>query len=136
MSIERNEREVTDDDLMEDAKDPVQAARLHKALRTLRDNPNVPPQLKQMAREVLTGHLSMTEVAKGGEYLDALGDSMTKIRRAAENMTPEEAERNREAAERYRREQEEAEAREEAERNAPTQQQPPTPRPRSRRGTI
>jgi hypothetical protein len=136
MSIEPNEREVTDDDLMEDAKDPVQAARLHKALRTLRDNPGVPPQLKQMAREVLTGRLTMTDVAKGGAYLDALGDGMTKIRRAAENMTPEEAERNRQAAEVYRREQEEAEAREQAERDAPTQQQPTAPRPRSRRGRI
>jgi ribulose kinase len=136
MSIERNEREVTDDDLMEDAKDPVQAARLHKSLRTLRDNPNVPAQLQQMAREVLSGRLSMTDVAKGGTYLDALGDSMMKIKRAAENMTPEEAERNREAAERYRREQEEAEAREQAERDAPSQPQPDTPRPRSRRGRI
>jgi hypothetical protein len=129
------EREVTDDDLLEDAKDPAQAARLHKALRTLRDNPNVPPQLKQMAREVLTGRLTMTDVAKGGPYLDALGDGMTKIRRAAESLTPEEEERNREAAERYRREQEEAEAREQAERDAPAQ--PPTgPRPRGRRGRI
>jgi Sec-independent protein translocase protein TatA len=78
----------------------------------------------------------MTDVAKGGTYLDALGDSMMKIKRAAENMTPEEAERNREAAERYRREQEEAEAREQAERDAPSQPQPDAPRPRSRRGRI
>jgi hypothetical protein len=120
---------------MEDAKDPAQAARLHKALRTLRDNPDVPPQLKQMAREVLTGRLTMTDVAKGGPYLDALGDGMTKIRRAAENLTPEEEARNREAAERYRREQEEAEAREQAERDAPAQP-PTTPRPRGRRGRI
>jgi hypothetical protein len=139
VSIERgngNEREVTDDDLLDDAKDPEQAARLHKSLRTLRDNPNVPPKLQQMAREVLTGHLSMTDVAKGGTYLDALGERMTEIRRAAERLTPEEQERNREAAERYRAEQEEAEARERAERDAPTQQPPAPPRPRGRRGRI
>lgn len=136
MSIERNEREVTDDDLMEDARDPEQAARLHKALRTLRDNPSIPPQLKQMAREVLSGRLTMTDVAKGGPYLDALGARMTEIKRAAENLSPEEEERNREAAERYRREQEETEARERAERDAPSQQPPSGPRPRSRRGRI
>lgn len=38
MSIERDAREVADD-LMEDAKDPVQAVQFHKGLRTLRGNP-------------------------------------------------------------------------------------------------
>lgn len=135
MSIERNEREISDNDLLDDARDPEQAARLHKALRTMRDTPSVPPQLQQMAREVLTGRLSMQDIVKSGNYLDALGDRLSEIRRAAENMTPEERERNRAEAERFRVAQEEEAAREKAERDAPTQLPVNQPR-RGRRGRI
>jgi hypothetical protein len=119
MTNREPDREISDDDLMADAADPAQARRLHKALRTLADNPSVQGPLKDMAREVLSGRISMREAIQSDRYLGALGDRMAEIKRAADELTPAQREAQREQAERYFKAQEEEEAREEAERDAP-----------------
>src|SRR5205085_6340597 len=87
-----NEREIQDEDLMDVAHDPEQAARLRKALKVLESNPNVGGKLQEMAKEVLSGRISMKDAIETRGYMDALGDRIDTIRQAAENQTPEERE--------------------------------------------
>ncbi|MFJ5231323.1 hypothetical protein ACIQBJ_15675 [Kitasatospora sp. NPDC088391] len=82
--------EITDDELLDVADNPRQAAELHKALRTLAKNDSVGPELQQMARDVLTGRIGMREVVQSDRYLHALGDRLGEMRTAAENLSPEE----------------------------------------------
>lgn len=99
-----DEREIRDKDLMDVAEDPVRARRLHHALRTMRDDPAVGGSLQRMAREVLSGRMSISDVAGTDDYLHALGDRMTRIRHAAEqveSLSPQEQEQRREQVERW-----------------------------------
>ncbi|MFE0631979.1 hypothetical protein ACFW3D_34140 [Streptomyces sp. NPDC058864] len=106
-------KEISDADLMDVADDPAQARRLHKALRTLADNPNVDGALKEMAREVLSGRLGMREALGSGAYLGAIGDRMAELKRADERLTPEERSAQEERARRWFEQQAGEEAREE-----------------------
>ncbi|WP_431965574.1 hypothetical protein [Actinacidiphila sp. bgisy160] len=94
-------KEISDADLMDVADDPAQARRLHKALRTLADNPNADGTLKEMAREVLSGRLGMREALGTGAYLGALGDRMAELKRTDERLTPEERAAQEERARRW-----------------------------------
>ncbi|MFG2142491.1 hypothetical protein [Streptomyces sp. NPDC048650] len=115
-----NERHIQDEDLMDVAADPEQAHRLRKALTTLRDNPNVGGKLQEMAKEVLSGRIGMKEAIETPGYMDALGNRMNQIRRAAENQTMAEREESREQFTKWQKEQEEKEAEERAERDGPS----------------
>ncbi|GAA2276937.1 MULTISPECIES: hypothetical protein [Kitasatospora] len=84
------EYEITDDELLDVAEDPEQAASLHRALRSMAGSPSVGPQLQEMAKEVLSGRMSMRDAVRSSHYLDAIGDRLSQIRDAAERMTPEE----------------------------------------------
>lgn len=128
-----NEREIQDEDLMDVAQDPEQAYRLRKALKTLADNPNVGGRLQEMAREVLSGRIGMKDAIQTPSYMDALGDRMQEIRRAAENQTQSEREESREKFAAWQKQQEEKEDKERAERDGPTGNIVTTPR-RSRGG--
>ncbi|MDX3098706.1 hypothetical protein PV703_19435 [Streptomyces sp. ME01-24h] len=109
-------KEISDADLMDVADDPAQARRLHRALRTLADNPRVDGALKEMAREVLAGRLSMREALGSGAYLGALGERMAELKRADERLTPEQRAAQEERARRWFGQQADEEARtEEAE---------------------
>ncbi|MFI8186606.1 hypothetical protein OG539_29825 [Actinacidiphila glaucinigra] len=137
-------KEISDRDLMDVADDPAQARRLHKALRTLADNPQVDGTLKEMAREVLSGRLGMREALGSGAYLGALGDRMAELKRADERLTPEERAAQEERARRWfeqRSDEEAEEAREEGTaggdrpaavrrdpRDVPPAYRPPSPR--------
>lgn len=94
-------KEISDTELMDVAADPEQARRLHKALRTLADNPNVTGPLKDMAREVLNGRLGMREALDSGVWRGAVGDRMAELRRIDEQMTPQERAEARERAARW-----------------------------------
>ncbi|MFI2304201.1 hypothetical protein ACH5AL_36040 [Actinacidiphila glaucinigra] len=105
-------KEISDADLMDVADDPAQARRLHKALRTLADHPQVDGTLKEMAREVLSGRLGMREALGSGAYLGALGDRMAELKRADELLTPEERAAQEERARRWFEQQSDEEAEE------------------------
>ncbi|MEU9116595.1 hypothetical protein AB0D04_33825 [Streptomyces sp. NPDC048483] len=115
-----NERQIEDEDLMDVAADPEQAHRLRKALKTLADNPNVGGGLQEMAREVLSGRMGMKDAIETPRYMEALGDRMGEIQRAAENQTVAEREASREQFTKWQHEQEEKEAQERAERDGPS----------------
>ncbi|MFD8074590.1 hypothetical protein ACFV3E_18330 [Streptomyces sp. NPDC059718] len=103
-------KEISDADLMDVADDPAQARRLHKALRTLADNPTADGTLKEMAREVLSGRLGMREALGSSAYLGAIGDRMAELKRADERLTPEERAAQEERARRWFEQQAEEEA--------------------------
>ncbi|WP_051732305.1 hypothetical protein [Kitasatospora phosalacinea] len=84
--------EITDDELLDVADNPAQAAELHRALRTLAKNDKVGPELQQMAREVLSGRIGMRDVIESDRYLSAIGARLGEMRTAAENLSPEERE--------------------------------------------
>ncbi|AJT64037.1 hypothetical protein [Streptomyces chattanoogensis] len=115
-----NERQIQDEDLMDVAADQEQAHRLRKALKTLADNPNVDGKLKEMAREVLSGRIGMKDAIETPSYMEALGDRMSEIKRAAENQTMAEREASREQYAKWQKEREEEEDRERAERDGPS----------------
>ncbi|MFJ6747642.1 hypothetical protein ACIQNI_05490 [Streptomyces sp. NPDC091266] len=115
-----NEREIQDQDLMDVAQDEEQAHRLRKALKTLSDNPNVGGKLQEMAREVLSGRIGMKDAIETPRYMDALGDRMQEIRRAAENQTQAEREASREQFAAWQKKEDEKEDKERAERDGPS----------------
>ena len=84
--------EIDDDELLDVADNPEQAAELHRALRTLAKNDKVGPELQQMAREVLSGRIGMRDVIESDRYLSAIGARLGEMRTAAENLSPEERE--------------------------------------------
>lgn len=128
------DREIKADDLMDAADNEEQALSLHRALRTMRDNPSVGGDLQEMAREVLSGRIGMKDAIQTDKYMDAMGVKLGEMREAAERQTPEEREAEAAKFERWEREQREEEERERAERDAPTQQAFPSPRRRGGRG--
>ncbi|MFF9482380.1 hypothetical protein [Streptomyces sp. NPDC014733] len=115
-----NERQIQDEDLMDVAQDPEQAHRLRKALKTLADNPNVGGSLQEMAKEVLSGRIGMKEAIQTPSYMDAIGDRLGEMRRAAENQTMAEREESREKFAAWQKQQEEQADQERAERDGPS----------------
>ncbi|MEU5212031.1 hypothetical protein [Streptomyces sp. NPDC020742] len=115
-----NERQIQDEDLMDVAADPEQAHRLRKALKVLADNPNVGGKLQEMAQEVLSGRIGMKDAIQTPGYMDALGDRLSEMRRAAEDQTLAEREESRAKFAQWQREQEAKEDEERAERDGPT----------------
>ncbi|MFB7664556.1 hypothetical protein ACFC1R_11520 [Kitasatospora sp. NPDC056138] len=109
------EREIADEELMEVGYDAEQAHRLHKALRTIADNPSVGDGLQRMAKDVLSGRVSMNEVVRSDGYLGLIGDRLSQMHKAAEELTPEEQAESERRAEKMRQEYEQEE-REERER--------------------
>ncbi|MFD9127684.1 hypothetical protein [Kitasatospora sp. NPDC059571] len=103
------DREIGDDELLDVADSPAQAASLHKALRTIAGNPSVGPELQEMARGVLSGRIGMKDVIGSDRYLHAIGARLDGIRDAAEHLSPEDRRRSEERAARMLREAEEAE---------------------------
>ena len=103
------EREIGDDELLEVADNPEQAASLHKALRTIAHTPSLGPELQGMAKDVLSGRIGMRDVIGSDRYMHAIGDRLGQIREAAENMSPEERRRSDARAEKMVREAEEDE---------------------------
>ncbi|MGW1373900.1 hypothetical protein ACWD6P_06400 [Streptomyces sp. NPDC002446] len=95
------EREIDGSELMDVAQEPEQAHSLHNTLRTLANNPNVNGPLQEMAQGILSGRMGITDAIKNERYMDALGDRVTEIRRAAESQTMEDREAEREKREQW-----------------------------------
>ncbi|MEU2628729.1 MULTISPECIES: hypothetical protein [Kitasatospora] len=104
------EHEIGDDELLDVADNPTQAASLHKALRTLANNSNVGPELQEMAKGVLSGRIGMKDVIESDRYMHAITGRLGEIHDAAEHLSPEDRRRSEERAEKMVREQEEAES--------------------------
>ncbi|WP_282204167.1 hypothetical protein [Kitasatospora fiedleri] len=83
-------REIADGDLLEVAGDPAQTTELQRTLRTLATNDKVSLELREMAREVLTGLIGMREKTESDRYLSAISARLDEMRTAAENLSPEE----------------------------------------------
>ncbi|MEV0369800.1 hypothetical protein AB0I10_08235 [Streptomyces sp. NPDC050636] len=128
------EREIDDSELRDVAQDPEQAHSLHKALRTLANNPNVSGPLQEMAQGILSGRMGMADAIKNERYMDALGDRMTEIRRAAESQTMEDREAEREKREQWERKRDEEEQQERAEHDGPSTNLVTGPKKRGRGG--
>jgi len=93
------EREIEDDELLDVADNPEQARQLHKALRTIADNPSVGKPLQEMAKDVLSGRVGMREVVQSDRYLGIIGNRLGQMREAAENMSPKQREQSEARAE-------------------------------------
>ena len=102
------ELEISDDELLDVADNPTQAAELHKALRTIAKTDSVGPELQQMARAVLSGQIGMRDVVESDRYLSAIGARLDAMRSAAENLSPEDRAASEKRAQKLR-EQNEAE---------------------------
>lgn len=112
----KDERDIQEENLMEDLEDPMQARDVRRSLEQLRTIQGVDPRLQQMARELLSGRAGLKDIIENPTYLAALGDSMRELQERDDRMTPEERERSKEEAAEFFRQQEEEAAREDAER--------------------
>ncbi|KPI00660.1 hypothetical protein OK074_5753 [Actinobacteria bacterium OK074] len=81
------DREIQDEELMGVAQDPEQALRLHRSLRTIANAPSLDPELRDMARAVLSGHVDVKDAFQDPRYTEAVFQRMHEIRRAADDQT-------------------------------------------------
>ncbi|UGY93949.1 hypothetical protein [Streptomyces gobiensis] len=131
----KDERQAQEENLMEDLDDLGQARSVRRSLEQLTKNPAVDDRLQQMARELLSGRAGLRDVMNNPSYMSALGEGLTRIKEAADRMTPEEEERARAEAERFFEKQQEEADREDAEREqAEREARENGPRPRHRGG--
>ncbi|MGD6740886.1 hypothetical protein ACOKM3_03480 [Streptomyces sp. BH106] len=73
-----------------------------------------------MAKGILSGRMGMTDAIKDQRDMDALGDRMTEIRRAAESQTMEDREAEREKREQWEHKRAQEERKERAEEDGPS----------------
>jgi hypothetical protein len=81
------DREIQDEELMGVAQDPEQALRLHRSLRTIANATSLDPELRDMARSVLSGHVDVKDAFQDPRYTEAVFQRMHEIRRAADDQT-------------------------------------------------
>ncbi|MFF7167651.1 hypothetical protein ACFZBP_40830 [Streptomyces sp. NPDC008086] len=113
------DREIQDEELMGIAQNPEQARRLHRSLRTIADATSLAPDLRGMARAVLSGNVDIKGALQDPRYTEAVFRRIHEIRRAADDRTCAERRQSKaEFAEWCARQQAEPD-RERAERDAP-----------------
>ncbi|MEU6147568.1 hypothetical protein ABZ848_45375 [Streptomyces sp. NPDC047081] len=113
------DREIHDEELMGIAQDPEQALRLHRSLRTIAGADSLDPNLRDMARSVLSGHVDIKDAVQDPRYTEAVFQRLHEMRRAAEEQSYAEQQRSKaQFGEWDRREQAELD-RQRAERDAP-----------------
>ncbi|MEY9994741.1 hypothetical protein ABIE67_006773 [Streptomyces sp. V4I8] len=81
------DREIQDVELMGVAQNPEQALRLHRSLRTIADATSLGPELRDMARAVLSGNVDIKDALQDPRYTEAVFQRMHEIRRAADDQT-------------------------------------------------
>lgn len=84
------DREIQGEELMGIAQDQEQALRLHRSLRTIRDTTSLDPDLRDMARAVLSGRVDVKDAFQDPRYTEAVYQRIHEIRRAADDQTYEE----------------------------------------------
>ncbi|MGW5471969.1 hypothetical protein [Streptomyces chartreusis] len=80
-------RKIQDEELMGVAQDPEQALRLHWLLRTIADATSLDPNLREMARSVLSGGVGIKDAFRDPRYTEVVYQRMHEIRRAADEQT-------------------------------------------------
>ncbi|KUL40255.1 hypothetical protein [Streptomyces regalis] len=81
------DREIQDEVLMGIAQDSEQALRLRRSLRTIADASSLGPDLREMARAVLSGSVDIKDAFQDPRYTEAVFQRMHEIRRAADDQT-------------------------------------------------
>ncbi|MFE6174411.1 hypothetical protein [Streptomyces sp. NPDC056464] len=81
------DREIQDEELMGIARNPEQALRLHRSLRTIAGATSLGPDLREMARSVLSGGVDIEDAFQDPRYTEAVYQRMHEIRRAADDQT-------------------------------------------------
>lgn len=112
-------REIQDEDLMGVAQDPEQALRLHRSLRTIAGATSLDPDLREMARSVLSGGVDIKDAFQDPRYTEAVYQRMHEIRRAADEQTYAEQQQSKARFAEWDARQQSDLDRERAERDAP-----------------
>ncbi|MGC9542582.1 hypothetical protein [Streptomyces sp. UG1] len=81
------DREIQDEELMGIAQDPEQALRLRRSLRTIAGATSLSPDLREMARSVLSGNVDIKDAFQDPRYTEAVYQRMHEIRRVADDQT-------------------------------------------------
>ncbi|MDO0911316.1 hypothetical protein QQM39_10770 [Streptomyces sp. DT2A-34] len=113
------DREIQDEELMGIAQDPEQALRLRRSLRTIADATSLGPDLREMARTVLSGSVDIKDAFQDPRYTEAVFQRMHEIRRAADDQTYAERQQSTAQFEQWDARQQAELDRERAERDAP-----------------
>ncbi|MFD7299059.1 hypothetical protein ACFV9W_37760 [Streptomyces sp. NPDC059897] len=93
MTASQEKREVDPADL-EDVESPERAQDVLRAMRALASNPKVDDTVREMARGVLSGNLSLREAVLSDVYMDAVGARVSEAFQAAKGLAPEEEQKN------------------------------------------
>jgi hypothetical protein len=113
------DREIQDEELMGIAQDPEQALRLRRSLRTIADATSLGPDLRDMARSVLSGRVDVKDAFQDPRYTEAVFQRMHEIRRAADDQTYAERQQSKDRFTEWDAWQQAELDRERAERDAP-----------------
>ncbi|MGN9761235.1 hypothetical protein [Streptomyces sp. SD31] len=113
------DREIQDEELMGIAQDSEQALRLRRSLRTIADATSLGPDLREMARAVLSGSVDIKDAFQDPRYTEAVFQRMHEIRRAADDQTYAERQQSKAQFEQWDARQQAELDRERAERDAP-----------------
>ncbi|OAH14353.1 hypothetical protein [Streptomyces jeddahensis] len=81
------DREIQDEELMGIAQDPEQALRLRRSLRTIANATSLHPDLRDMARAVLSGRVDIKDAFQDPRYTEAVYQRIHEMRRAADDQT-------------------------------------------------
>ncbi|WP_369172747.1 hypothetical protein AB5J49_34370 [Streptomyces sp. R28] len=81
------DREIQDEELMGIAQDPEQALRLRRSLRTIAGATSLGPDLREMARAVLSGSVDIKDAFQDPRYTEAVFQRMHEMHRAADDQT-------------------------------------------------
>ncbi|MBT2421269.1 hypothetical protein J7F01_33845 [Streptomyces sp. ISL-22] len=81
------DREIQDEELMGVAQDPEQALRLRRSLRTIADATFLDPDLRDMARAVLSGRVDVKDAFQDPRCTEAVFWRIREIRRVADEQT-------------------------------------------------
>ncbi|KUO14739.1 hypothetical protein AQJ91_45335 [Streptomyces dysideae] len=111
--------EIQDEELMGIAQDPEQALRLRRSLRTIADATTLGPDLRDMARSVLSGRVDAKDAFQDPCYTEAVFQRMHEIRRAADDQTYAERQQSKARFTEWDARQQAELDRERAERDAP-----------------
>ncbi|GAA2468169.1 hypothetical protein [Streptomyces macrosporus] len=96
----RPEPEVDDLEFQNENRDRVQARALRKQLQQLAQG-GAGSVLQEMAREILSGRVGLSEAMRVPAYAEALGEKVRTFRESWERMTPEEREKQKSEARRF-----------------------------------
>ncbi|MEV6741672.1 hypothetical protein AB0N14_34105 [Streptomyces sp. NPDC051104] len=81
------DREIQDEELMGIARDPEQALRLRRSLRTIADATSLDPALRDMASAMLSGRVDVKEAFQDPRCTEAVYQRLHGMRRAVDDQT-------------------------------------------------